>query len=135
MFRFGLWLKLRFIAMSMVSWSGILVKKTSYMVGNKKFIRKICVLNLRSKRKGIFARVIIRYYVWKEISKETGKMIIRSTYRWSNRRKFRKCINGGKLAHFRSTIDTSSTKNRRIEFIIFIFIRKVFLFQLPLKTL
>ena len=27
MFRFGLWLKMRFIAMSMVSWSGILVKR------------------------------------------------------------------------------------------------------------
>ena len=27
MLRFGLWLKMRFIAMSMVSWSGILVKR------------------------------------------------------------------------------------------------------------
>ena len=27
MFRLGLWLKMRFIAMSMVSWSGILVER------------------------------------------------------------------------------------------------------------
>ena len=27
MFRLGLWLKMKFIAMSMVSWSGILVKR------------------------------------------------------------------------------------------------------------
>ena len=27
MFRLGLWLKMRFITMSMVSWSGILVKR------------------------------------------------------------------------------------------------------------
>ena len=27
-------------------------KKTSYIVGNKKFTAKICVLNLRNKRKG-----------------------------------------------------------------------------------
>ena len=35
-------------------------KKTSYIIGNKKFSGKICILNLRSKRKSIFARVIIR---------------------------------------------------------------------------
>ena len=34
-------------------------KKTSYIVGKKKFFGKICILNLRSKRKSIFARVII----------------------------------------------------------------------------
>ena len=37
-------------------------KKTSYIVGKKKFTGKICVLNLRNKRKSNFARVIIRYY-------------------------------------------------------------------------
>ena len=35
-------------------------RKTSYVIGNKKFFGKICILDLRSKRKGIFARVIIR---------------------------------------------------------------------------
>ena len=36
MLRFGLWLKMRFIAISMVSWSGILVKRlvTSYKTTN-----------------------------------------------------------------------------------------------------
>ena len=36
-------------------------KKTSYIVGNKKFSGKISILNLRNKRKSIFAKVIIRY--------------------------------------------------------------------------
>ena len=35
-------------------------KKTSYTIGNKKFFGKICILNLRNKRKSIFAKVIIR---------------------------------------------------------------------------
>ena len=61
-------------------------KKASYIVGNKKFTRKICVLNLRNKKKSIFARVIIRYYEWKKITKETGKVIIKITYRWNNGR-------------------------------------------------
>ena len=37
-------------------------EKGSYIVGNKKFSGKMYILNLRHKRKGIFARVIIRYY-------------------------------------------------------------------------
>ena len=76
-------------------------KKTSYIIGNKKFFGKICILNLRNKRKSIFARVIIRYYGWKKITNETGKNIIKSTYRWKNRAKFRKCGTKGKSAHFR----------------------------------
>ena len=52
-------------------------KKTSYIVGNKKFTRKMCVLNLRNKRKSIFAGVIIRYYEGKKITRETGKTIIK----------------------------------------------------------
>ena len=35
--------------------------KASYFVGNKEFFGKICILNLRNKRKTIFAREIIRY--------------------------------------------------------------------------
>ena len=35
-------------------------KKTSYIIGNKKFSGKICILNLKNKRKSAFARVIIR---------------------------------------------------------------------------
>ena len=34
-------------------------KETSYVVGKKKISGKICILNLRNKRKSIFARVII----------------------------------------------------------------------------
>ena len=36
-------------------------KKTSYIVWNKKHFEKIFILNLRNKRKRVFARVIIRY--------------------------------------------------------------------------
>ena len=36
-------------------------KKTSYIVGNKKFSGKMFILNLGNKRKSIFAKVIIRY--------------------------------------------------------------------------
>ena len=34
-------------------------KKTSYIVRNQKYFGKICIRNLRNKRKSIFARVII----------------------------------------------------------------------------
>ena len=105
-------------------------KKTSYIVGKKKFTGKICVLNLRNKRKSNFARVIIRYYRWKKTTKKTGKNIIKSTYRWNNQMKFTKCIPRGKIVHFRSTIDTTRSRTRRIQFIIFNFIKKIFLFQL-----
>ena len=100
-------------------------KKTSYIVGNKKFFGKICILNLRNKRKSIFARVIIRYYGWKKITKETGKVIIKITYRWNNRTKFRKWITWGKFVQFMSTTDTSRSRTRRMEFIVFIFVKKV----------
>ena len=36
-------------------------KKTGYIVGNKKSSGKICIRNMRNKRKSIFARVIIRH--------------------------------------------------------------------------
>ena len=35
-------------------------KKSSYIVGNKKFFEKICIVNLREKRESIFARVSLR---------------------------------------------------------------------------
>ena len=35
-------------------------KKTSYVVGKKKFFAKICIFNLRNRRECIFAKVIIR---------------------------------------------------------------------------
>ena len=108
-------------------------KKTSYIVRNKKFTRKICVLNLRNKRKSIFARVIIKYYRWKKITKETRMILIKSTYRENNRRKFRKCITRGKLVHFKSIIDMSRSRSRRIQSIIFIFIKKVFLVSTYVK--
>ena len=37
-------------------------KKTSYIVRNNKLPGNICMLNLRSERKNIFARGIIRDY-------------------------------------------------------------------------
>ena len=133
MLRFGLWLKVRFIAMSMVSLSGILVKKTSYIIGSKKFTRNIYILNLRNKRKSIFARVIIRFYRWKKITKETGKIIIKSIYRWNNRTKFRKCGTRGKLVLFGSAIYTSIRAGAEPEgcnLSYTFFVNKVFLFQL-----
>ena len=46
--------------MSMVSCMYNISKKTSHIVGNEKLFGKIYILNLRNKRKSIFARVIIR---------------------------------------------------------------------------
>ena len=109
-------------------------KKSSYIIGNKKFTRKICVLNLRNKTKSVFARVIVRYYVWKKNTKETGKIMIKSTYRWNNWTRFRKCITRGKVVHFRSTINTSRSRTRRIQFIIFIFVKKSFFVSAYVKN-
>ena len=108
-------------------------KKTSYIVENKKCFGKICILKLRSKRKSIFARVIITNSRWKKITKETEKIIIKSTYRWNNQTKFRKWITRGELVHFRSTIDTSRSITRRIQFIILNFIKNVLCFNLRKK--
>ena len=109
-------------------------KKTSYIVWNKKFFAKICILNLRNKRESIFVRVIIRNQRCKKITKETGKIVIKSTYRLNNRTKFRKWITRAEFVRFRSTIDTSRGRTRRIQFIIFNFIKKAFLFQLTEKN-
>ena len=48
MFRLGLGLKMRFIAIS-IFWN--ISKKSSYIVGNKKFFGKICIFNLRKIEK------------------------------------------------------------------------------------
>ena len=119
-----------YYASVVLKWS--INKKTSYNVKNKKITRKIYVLNLRNIRESIFARVIIRCYGWKRITKEMDKIIIKSTYRWNNSAKFRICITRGKHVQFRSTIDKSRSRTRRIQFIIFIFVEKKmnFLFQL-----
>ena len=108
-------------------------KKTSYIVRNKKYSGNICILNLRKKRKIIFARGIIRKQRWEKITKETGKIIIKSTYRWNNGTKFRKWITRGEFVHFRNTIDTSKSRTKGIQFIIFNFIKKVFCFNLQKK--
>ena len=110
--------------------NGFLKWINSYIVGNKKYTGQISVFKLRNKRKSIFARVIIRYYGSKKITKETGKIIVESTYKRNNRTKFRKRITRGKLVHFRSIIDTSRSKTRRIQFIIFTFVKKGFYFNL-----
>ena len=58
-FRFGLWLTKRFIAANgFLKWN--ISKKTSNIVGNEKFTRNICILNLENESKSIFERVIIR---------------------------------------------------------------------------
>ena len=51
MFRLGLKLKMRFIAMPVVSWSGILVKKTSHIVRNTKFFERFAFLIWETKEK------------------------------------------------------------------------------------
>ena len=130
MFRLELWLKIRVIAISMVSWRGILVKRLVTLYETRIILKKICILNLRNKRKSIFARVIIRNLRWKKITKETSKIIIKSTYRWNNGMKFRKWITRWEFVHFSSTIDKSMSRSRRIQFIILNFIKKVFFFQL-----
>ena len=95
----------------------------------------IGILNLRKKRKSIFARVIIKNLKWKKITKETGKIITRSTYRWNNWTKFRKWITGGEFVHFRSTIDTSRNRTRRIQFIIFNFVKNVYVKYVYIKSI
>ena len=111
-----------------------IIKKTSYIVVNKKFTRNIFVLNLRNKRRSIFARVIIRYYRWKKITKQMSKIIIKSTYRGNNRTKFRKCIARGKLVHFRSTIDTSRRRTKGYN-LSYLFLLKKFFFSTYIKNL
>ena len=49
--------------------------------------------------------------------------------------KFKKSITRGKLLPFKSAIDTSRSRTRSIQFIIYIFIKKVFLFQFTYETL
>ena len=92
--------------------------------------QKISFLKLRNKGKIIFARVIIRNYMSKKITRKTAKIISKNTYGWNNRTKFRKWITRSEFVHFKSTINTSRRRTRRIEFIIFSFIKKFVLFQL-----
>ena len=64
-----------------VKWN--ISKKTSYVIGNKKFFRKICILNLRNKRKSIFARVIITidfYILTNSITSYNKKSLQKSFY-------------------------------------------------------
>ena len=51
-FRLGLWLKMRFVAVTgFLKWN--ICKKTSYIIGNKEFSGKICIFNLTNKTKSI----------------------------------------------------------------------------------
>ena len=102
-------------------------KKIGCNVGNKKLFGKICFLNLRNRRKSIFARVIKRNQRLKKITKEKGKIITKSTYRWNNRTKFRIWITRGKSVHFRSTMDTSRSRTNGIQFINSFSLKKVFI--------
>ena len=101
-------------------------KKTSDVKGNKKIFGKICILNLRNKRKSIFAGVINMNQRSEKIIKETDKIIIKSISRWNNRTKFRKSITRGEFVNCSSTIYTIRSKTRRIQLIIFNFIKKKF---------
>ena len=109
--------------------------KTSYIVGNKKNFGKICILNLRNKRKSIFARVIIWNSRWNKITKETGKVIIKSTCQGNNWTKFRKWITRAEFMHFRSTIDTSRSRTRRVQYILLNFIKIFFFVSTYLKNI
>ena len=60
------------------------------------------------------------------MAKETGKFIIKSIYRWNNRIKCRKLITREKFLRFRSTTETSRSIIRKIQFIIFILVKKKF---------
>ena len=60
------------------------------------------------------------------MTKEAGKIIIKSTYRQNNWTKFRIWITRGEFVQFKSTIDTSRSRTRGIQFIIINFIKKVF---------
>ena len=107
------------------------IKNSSYIVGNKKFARKTWILNMRKKKeKKYLCKSNHQVLQWKKITKEMGMIITKSIYRWNNRMELRKWITRRKLAHFRSTIDASRSRTRRIQFIINILLQKVFLFQL-----
>ena len=51
MFRLGLWLKMRFIAMLMVSWSGILVKRLVTLQETINFLVRFAFLIWETKEK------------------------------------------------------------------------------------
>ena len=51
MFSLGLWLKMRFIAMSMVSWSGILVKRLVTSYDTRNVLERFAFLNWKTKEK------------------------------------------------------------------------------------
>ena len=118
--RLGLWLKMKFTAISVVSWSGILIKRlvTSYKVRN--FVERFTFLIWETKQKVSLDKELKA----KEDQKVKDKIIIKSTYRSNNRSKW---ITRKESVHFRSTIDTRRSKTRRIKFIALIFIKKDFL--------
>ena len=100
-------------------------KKTIYIVGNKKFTGKIYILSLSKKERVSLQEIERRWNLqgWKKIAEETGKIMIKSAYRWNNYTKFRKWITKEEFVYFRSTIDTSRSKTRRIQCFIYIFVK------------
>ena len=50
-FRSGLWLKIRFIAMSIVSWRGILLKRLVTLEETRNFLERFAFLILEIKEK------------------------------------------------------------------------------------
>ena len=51
MFRSGLWLKMRFTIISMVSWSGIFVKKLGRLYETRHFLERFAFLIWETKEK------------------------------------------------------------------------------------
>ena len=51
MYRFGLWLKMRFIAMTMISWSGILVKRLVTLKETRNLSERFAFLIWETKEK------------------------------------------------------------------------------------
>ena len=54
MFRLGLWLKMRLIAISLVSWSGILVKRLVTSLETRTFLETFAFLIYETKEKVSF---------------------------------------------------------------------------------
>ena len=92
---------------SFLKWN--ISKTTSYIIGNKIFLE--------------------RFAFWKKVTKEIEKIIIKNTYRWNSWTNFKKWITKGEFVLFRSTIDLSRSRTRRMQFIIINFV-KFFCFNL-----
>ena len=125
MFRLRLWLKIRFTTIWVVYWSGIPVKRPFTSLETKNLPERFTFLVWAKKERVSLQEIERRWNLqgWKKIAEETGKIMIKSAYRWNNYTKFRKWITKEEFVYFRSTIDTSRSKTRRIQCFIYIFVK------------